>query len=485
MLDGEATDSDVTVGQVRSRVRTLWLFRVGAVLLGLLPLAALEVACRVAGWGVVPEPGLAEFEAVRPLFVLNDAGDRYEVASNRLGYFRPESFAATKGSSEKRIFVLGGSTVQGRPYAVETSFTTWLELSLNAADSGFDWDVINCGGVSYASYRLRPVLDEVVDYEPDLVVIMTGHNEFLEDREFTALADRHSPSHLVRTAARLFRRENASPRPRSLLPEEVDALLDYRGGLERYSLDFAWRRAVADEFEANVRAMVERCRDIGVPLLLMRPVSNLRDSPPFKVEHDPGIARDDLSKWTLLRTASRAAADANDYGLAAQTLAEAARIDRWHAGTWFELGRFYDAAGQFESSLDAYERACDADACPLRMTSELRRRLDSVATSAKRPLLDAHQLIASRSRDGVVDSQWMLDHVHPTIAGHQLIASEVTRWMIAERFVLADVDWEKQRDADYAAHREALGTAYFTEGARRLERLTNWAQGRGEKVLSE
>ena len=31
-----------------------------------------------------------------------------------------------------------------------------LELSLRAARPEREWDVINCGGVSYASYRLVP-----------------------------------------------------------------------------------------------------------------------------------------------------------------------------------------------------------------------------------------------------------------------------------------------------------------------------------------
>src|SRR5690606_6623553 len=119
-----------------------------------------------------------------PLFVANPETGNYEIPEARQVYFRPESFPIRKGLGEYRIFCLGGSTVQGRPYSVETSFTTWLEISLHAADPSRKWNVVNCGGVSYASYRLAPILEEVLRYEPDMIVLCTGHNEFLEDRTY-------------------------------------------------------------------------------------------------------------------------------------------------------------------------------------------------------------------------------------------------------------------------------------------------------------
>src|SRR5262249_61251249 len=100
----------------------------------------------------------------------------------RLNHFRPDSFAAKKSPHEFRVFCLGGSTVQGEPFEIETAFTTWLELSLQAADPERKFDVINCGGVSYATYRLVPVLQEVAGHQPDLIIFFEGHNEFLEDR---------------------------------------------------------------------------------------------------------------------------------------------------------------------------------------------------------------------------------------------------------------------------------------------------------------
>jgi hypothetical protein len=55
-----------------------------------------------------------------------------------------------------------------------------LELELQATQPDRTWEVINCGGVSYGSWRLVAVLKEVLQYAPDLIILATGENEFLE-----------------------------------------------------------------------------------------------------------------------------------------------------------------------------------------------------------------------------------------------------------------------------------------------------------------
>src|SRR5581483_7503544 len=145
------------------RRRPAWkslLFRGVAVGLGLLPLLVCELALRATGIGKPTDYNdpFVGFSDVHPLFVLNEQSGRYEIPKSRQTHFQPESFLAKKPRDEFRIFVLGGSTVQGRPWAIESSFTTWLELNLNAGDAARRYEVVNCGGVSYATYRLVLIL---------------------------------------------------------------------------------------------------------------------------------------------------------------------------------------------------------------------------------------------------------------------------------------------------------------------------------------
>ena len=104
----------------------------------------------------------------------------FETAGSKLLYFNPQSFPQEKLQKTRRVFCLGGSTTFGRPYDDRTSYVSWLRESLRELDSSHDWEVINAGGISYASYRLLNVAEEIIRYEPDLLIIHTGHNEFLE-----------------------------------------------------------------------------------------------------------------------------------------------------------------------------------------------------------------------------------------------------------------------------------------------------------------
>ncbi len=341
------------------------MFRLAAVAISLAPLVAVEAACVVFDWG---RPSLHDdpfvgFRSVRPLFVPSDDGERYEIPKARQVYFRPESFAATKRAHEYRIFCLGGSTVQGRPFAVETAFSTWLELSLAAADPKRKWEVVNCGGVSYASYRLVPILAEVLTYQPDLIILYTGHNEFLEARSFDHIAQRgpivnaslEAASHLrtftLLREGYLRLRGNSSAAPaesRPILPEEVDALLDYRGGLAEYHRDDDWRAGVVAHYRYNLRRMVEMARTAGVEVILVNPVSNLRDCPPFKSAHRADLSDEQLSEWESAIAAAHRHQRREHYDLyrALELLERACQIDPRHAGGFYNLAQCYEVVGQ-------------------------------------------------------------------------------------------------------------------------------------------
>ncbi|MHC4216078.1 MAG: SGNH/GDSL hydrolase family protein, partial [Planctomycetota bacterium] len=127
------------------------------------------------------------FSSHIPLFTeqLNPDGKSYMVtAKNKLEWFNSQQFALDKDTDAYRIFCVGGSTTYGRPYDDTTSFCGWLRAMLPKADPTRKWEVINAGGISYASYRVTKLMEELIDYKPDLFIIYSGHNEFLEHRTY-------------------------------------------------------------------------------------------------------------------------------------------------------------------------------------------------------------------------------------------------------------------------------------------------------------
>ena len=86
--------------------RRLWLFRFAAIAVGLLPFVFAELACLAFDWGrpTDHDDPFVGFSDIHPLFVLDDAGDRYEIPKSRLKFFHPESFPARKSENAFRIF---------------------------------------------------------------------------------------------------------------------------------------------------------------------------------------------------------------------------------------------------------------------------------------------------------------------------------------------------------------------------------------------
>ena len=481
----------------RRTVRRAIVFRLAAIALGLAPLAAAELVLAALGWGR-PEDSqdpFVGFSSVRPLFVANEQDGCYAIPPARQLFFRPENFALHKGPHEFRIFCLGGSTVQGRPLATETAFTTWLQFSLAAAEPDRDWEVVNCGGISYASYRLAPILDEVLQYQPDLLVLCTGHNEFLEDRTYSHIKYRprllsESQQWASRWRTYAVARESwlwlqgRSTRQllqqRPTLGQEADAMLEYRDGLRQYHRDETWRRQVVEHYAYNLRRMLQSARRAGVPVLLVNPVSNLRDCPPFKSQHRAGLTKLQADQFDRWLAAGRRLLE-SDPRRALPLIQQAVELDDQYAEAWFLLGQCRDRLRADSQALEAYRRAQELDICPLRMLDSMRDALWRIAAEFRTPVVDVQAEFERRCPEGIVGEYLMLDHVHPSIRGHQIIANLLTDAMIQIGRVVPQDGWKRIRDQHYRRYLMSLENLYFVEGEKRLETLRHWTAGRATR----
>ena len=451
------------------------LFRVGAVLLGLLPLLVFEIVLISIGWQ--PTSGVSDpyvgFSEIRPLFVKDRSQARYEIAPNRAPLFQPDSFAANKGDNEFRIFCVGGSTVQGRPFSIETAFSKWLELSLQATDPSRDWRVVNCGGVSYASYRLAPIVDEILEYEPDLIVLYTGQNEFLEDREYSPVhqttpwvARAHDRLSACRTYS-FLRQQFAGSEPEESsttpMPVDAEARLDYRGGLSKYKQDDAWKRGVVAHFQHNLRRMVTAAQSKNVPIILMNPVCNLKDVAPFKSVADLELHKLGLPELSVSERIAKLKL----------LLEENPRNAELH----FQLGQNYLLANEVELAKTHLVMAKEEDICPLRATEPIYEAIATVQQNFAVPIVDVRAFFESQTPDRLPGAESLVDHVHPTIHGHQQIAGLLLAEMKRQGLV-SGASNETKRATLFEQHLESLDFMYFQRAKDRLNGLKRWAEGR-------
>lgn len=470
-----------------------WCFRLIALALGLSPLLVLESACHVCGWGKATDydDPFVGFSDIHPLFVLNEETRRFEIPPSRLKWFCEESFAQNKGDNEYRIFVLGGSTVQGRPYEIHTSFTKWLELSLRAADPSKDWQVVNCGGISYASYRLIPILKEAIGHEADMIMVCTGHNEFLEDRSYDHIktaspwlswAQRKATSvrsyNLLRGGYLALTEGNGEKQPdhRSQLGPEVDAKLDWKNGLDQFQRDEDWRRALQQHFRFNLQRMIDLCQNANVPVFFVSPVSNL-DWPPFKSEHKKGLSEVEIADFETIANAGYDLMQ-DDPEAALDQLQDALAIDDRYALLHYQIGKCHQLLRRWDLAKKSWQRAIEEDICPLRMLAPMRESMNQVAKDNGIAVVDAHALFASQEPHGIPGNLWLVDHVHPSIKGHKLLAKTIFDRLEEDGLLVPHKGWQTIRNRLFTEHVNQLDNSYFPRGQSRLRGLKIWAYGK-------
>jgi hypothetical protein len=473
------------VGRARRRI-----FALVAGLISLAPLILLEAGLRLfeAGGTGASRDGSASFDRSYPLF--ERQGSVYRTARSRAPFIAPQEFPAEKPANGFRIFCFGGSTVYGHPYLGDTAFPKWLELELGATDRTRTWQAINCGGVSYASYRIAPMVREVLAYQPDLILVATGHNEFLEDRTYNAVksqsavgrwVQRQAQSLRLVTLARQWRRDG--PRratidvdPAGGVGPTVNTRLDYESGYASYHRDTEWHQRVLAQYDESVRTMVADCQAARVPIVLVRLGSNLRDCPPFKSEHRAGLTPEAEAEWQAAFDIATAT-DKADLPRASQFYREAAAIDGEYALLSYRIARALDRGGDKAAALSYFEKARDQDICPLRIISAFEECLARISAATGVPLVDGATVLAAKSPDAIPGFDWYVDHVHPTIAGHQVIARTLAEHMRKRGLISRSALWsENERIAAYSAHLDSLNPAYFSDGQRRLGWLENWAK---------
>lgn len=341
-----------------------------------------------------PYVGFSSYSPVmRP--TRDDSGEIvFHTAPNKLVWFNHQTFPLKKPDGTRRIICVGGSTTYGRPFADATSYSGYLRRLLPLADPSHRYEVINAGGVSYASYRVAAVMQEFAAYEPDLFIVYSVHNEFLERRTYVSMFEKpqwrmgaESVLRKTRTWAALEKiRDNFLREPSSsaeTLSTEVDERLNHTAGPSDYERDEVWQQKVLQHYEFNLNRMVAIAKEAGANIVFIDPASNEKDCSPFKTDE-----------------------------------------------LFYEDGRDLFEIGLYDDALVAFTAAIDRDICPLRATSpiaEIGRRVAKQQNVPRVPFCERLRTECLRQYGHpCLGEEYFVDHVHPTIAAHRDLAA----WII-------------------------------------------------------
>lgn len=393
-------------------------------LIPLLLLAAADLALGLAGAGQrqplfishpnYPEWSLANPRVIERFFSHPSQAPRISIET---GFFR-----TAKSAGALRLVVQGGSTAAGFPYGYGASLAGMLEQRLRREFPEREIEVVTTAMSAVNSWALREFVPEILEIEPDAVLIYAGHNEFLGILGVGSAYTVAGSAWLTRLVMRLRHWRSyrvleglLAPHATGARPVENAALMARVAGERRIPFDSPMYRAGVAQLDANMRDILRRYRAAGVPVFVATLASNERDMPPFESE-EPGDVRRALD----------GVIEALNRGDAALALQEAAPLAEQHPGSALARFRFAQAlaaAGRDEHASTAWQEARDLDQLRFRAPSEFSAVLTRLASEGGATLVDVENAFRQHSAYGAIGNELILEHLHPNVEGYFLLAN--------------------------------------------------------------
>ena len=374
-------------------------------------------------------------------------GDSFVTTAYAHDSMVPARVDAERDPDGLRIFLLGGSFALGSPYShqddgAETpgGIASFLRARLEGRFPGRRVEVVNLGAGGEGSHRVRRVLEEVIDLDPDAVIVASCNNE-------------------------------GAARP-SAMREYLHTLGGYRlmtkllapsGDLPGRALHTVQEGTVAKlrrEFAENLEAMRTTAQEHEVPLLLATLPVNLRyaaySMSPFAdgVDITTAITREEPDACIV---AGRAAYEEGRHAEAIEALAECedvAEALRWTGLAHAALGHDDDARAALRQSVELLPRN--------RCRPSFNAVIEEVAARPGAQLVDLRALAEAEAEQGLPGPPLFLDYCHLHWRGYALMALAIEEQLEAAGVV---------RGGEPAPDIETIANDFDMESIHQLDRV--------------
>jgi len=371
-----------------------------------------------------------------PVFVLDSkrSPEEYVTSPHFTGHLNLQTFSREKQPGVTRIFVVGDSAAYAWPYTEEYGFSGYLRRALGKAYPG-RFEIVNAAGMSYGSHRVLDVLKDVILHEPDLVIIYSGNNEFVERNLLPAVEERRGlPAMVGRVrdvlarlntyrALRLalFRLSPATFRPK-IREDITDIRVDpsvSRGSAKR---DPALDLEVTRNYRSNLAAMKELLLVNGIKGIFCTVPTNLSGWTPTLGDPlftDPAAA----SRWQELRgrlnQPASSTTPAGDQRIEILTKMQEMAPDNSYVT--YKLGVALAGRGQFALAYPQLLRAKDLDERPVRALSAFNAIIRGQADENSIQVADLEGVFAGIFKGGNTNNLF-IDYCHYTEDSHRVVA---------------------------------------------------------------
>lgn len=397
-------------------------------LIPFLVLVLLELCLRLFHYGYDGSLFI-EYPADRSFLVLNpDASRPYFTDRQAATRGNVELFKKKKDSNTLRIFVLGESATIGYPYFHNGSFHRWLQYRLIHTFPDKRFEIIDVALTAVNSYTVLGFGKELIPYEPDAVLIYTGHNEYYGalgvgstdkiggNRQLVKILLTLRRSRVVQLMtngyakiARVFASPAALEGKTRMELMVGDQEIPYGSKL--------FYRGI-DQFRLNMDELLDLFNKRHIPVFISTVVSNEKDLPPFiSIPSDSSGCGD---------------ADTSRYG--------DADTSRCGDALWnYRLGRLAYEQGDFAKAKGFFSKAKALDALRFRAPDPINDIITELCHKYPNThLVDTKAAFEANSAGRIIGNELILEHVHLNLAGYALMSDVFYRCMKNEHLLPPD-----------------------------------------------
>lgn len=330
-----------------------------------------------------------------------------------------------------RIFVLGGSAAAGWPFHVgDTNISALLERKLKLLYPGRHIEVINVAAGTYASHRVKLILEEVLSYNPDFLFLYNGNNEFLESLVYRP---RNPPAPWDCSAAIRLAYRFIMPLPRvdvknfNISAQIPNTLSFAFSKTSLYREDPRQFQMLLEHYRFNLEEMVAAADKAKIPLFLLTCPVNLKDWVPNVSRHRNDLSSVEKTRWKGLFRDGFIEVERGNFSSAIAPLRAAIALDDEYAEAHYRLAEALRNTGKVEEAKAEYVLALQRDAFPFRELPEFQDVLRGVATKSRTPLVDIVAPLEDATVDGILGYDTLVDYVHLSEKSQEIVAQEMVR----------------------------------------------------------
>ena len=395
--------------QQLSRKKLRW-FRVIAFSIPVLILLLAETLLRLFNYGYDTSLFIKYPDDPNYWVINKYASEKYFTDTTNATKGSIEPFRIEKAKNTFRIFVLGESTTAGYPYLHNGSFHRWLQYRLMHTYPDINFEVINVSLTAVNSYTVLDFGKQVVNYQPDAILVYTGHNEYYGALGIGSTSHIVNNRFLVQTVLalkelRLVQLVNniiGGLKPVSSNPDQRENLMKRMAKQQAIPYQSEAYKAGITQFRNNMTELCRYMQDKKVPVFLSTLVSNEKDLKPFI---------SDLSGTS----ANLQYAQANDS---------------------YQSGKYLQAKQE-------YIKAKELDLLRFRAPETLNGIITELAKQYSNVhLVNARTVFEQHSLNGILGNETLLEHVHPNLFGYALLSEAFYRSIKNAELIKAHADQE-------------------------------------------